>query len=392
MVVPPDAVGAQPARPSRTPPISVIRQLRYEVGFRCPLDGCGNPYLTWHHFDPPWRIEHHHRPDGMIALCREHADKADNGAFTDDQLRVLKREGRDRARTIAGRFDWMRRELLAVVGGNFYLKTDVILQLGDRPCIWFTRNEDGELNLNFWMPSSSGLARAQILENTWFVPPHAANVDCPPNGRRLHVHYADGDELSVEYFDLADPAAFDARYPGTRWAADISFPITGVEIWETAPGTGIEFGPQETRIGNIMMTGSMMSGGVAIRADLPPGVGGRIFRRQELHLAELVVPDQPLLERARFEECVLYGPAILLLVDGTTLSPTCDLGPHPDAVFWPIPPRLRGTGGAILASGCLFDACTFLGVGVAVPPGDYFGPAPSSGPEEGGEEGPSSSG
>jgi hypothetical protein len=37
----------------RRPYAHVVRQLRQEVGFRCPVDDCGNPYLTWHHFDPP---------------------------------------------------------------------------------------------------------------------------------------------------------------------------------------------------------------------------------------------------------------------------------------------------------------------------------------------------
>jgi hypothetical protein len=58
----------------------------------------------------------------MIALCLDHAARADAGAFTNDQLRTLKREGRDRATAIRGRFDWMRRDLLAVVGGKFLLR------------------------------------------------------------------------------------------------------------------------------------------------------------------------------------------------------------------------------------------------------------------------------
>src|SRR5215207_2549038 len=101
---------------TRTPPVKVIRQLRQEVGFCCPVEGCGNPYLTWHHFDPPWRVEEHHRPEGMIALCAEHASKADHGAFTDDQLRELKRIGRSRATEARARFDWIRRRVLGIVG------------------------------------------------------------------------------------------------------------------------------------------------------------------------------------------------------------------------------------------------------------------------------------
>ncbi|WP_133202535.1 MULTISPECIES: hypothetical protein [Arthrobacter] len=114
----------------------VLNILREEVGYHCPADKdgdiCGSPYLTWHHFDPPWRVEKHHRPEGMIALCREHADKADNRSYTDDQLRTLKKEGKGRGKSVSGRFDWMRQEMIAVVGGNAFLDApeDIIVQKG----------------------------------------------------------------------------------------------------------------------------------------------------------------------------------------------------------------------------------------------------------------------
>jgi hypothetical protein len=49
---------------------AAIEILRKEVGFGCPI--CRNPLLTWHHFAPPSNVEHHWRPEGMIALCLEH--------------------------------------------------------------------------------------------------------------------------------------------------------------------------------------------------------------------------------------------------------------------------------------------------------------------------------
>jgi hypothetical protein len=57
-------------------PEHVKEKLRTEVGYGCPI--CRSPFLTWHHFDPPYRVRPHNDPEGMIALCREHSDEADN--------------------------------------------------------------------------------------------------------------------------------------------------------------------------------------------------------------------------------------------------------------------------------------------------------------------------
>lgn len=101
---------------NRTPPQPIRRALRAEVGFGCPIGECANPYLEWHHFDPPWREREHHDPAGMVALCAEHHAKADAGAFTPEQLRGYKSSAR---RTpVQGRFDWMRNKLLAAVGSG----------------------------------------------------------------------------------------------------------------------------------------------------------------------------------------------------------------------------------------------------------------------------------
>ena len=48
--------------------------LRKESNFGCAK--CGEPYLTYHHFDPPWNEKHHANPEGMIALCAKHANAA----------------------------------------------------------------------------------------------------------------------------------------------------------------------------------------------------------------------------------------------------------------------------------------------------------------------------
>jgi hypothetical protein len=93
---------------NRNPKIDVVRQLRNEVGFGCPVYGCANPYLEYHHFDPPWHIENHHNPEGMIALCTQHHKQADGGAYTNEQLHAMKNDSAH-AEEVRGQFNWLRR-------------------------------------------------------------------------------------------------------------------------------------------------------------------------------------------------------------------------------------------------------------------------------------------
>lgn len=273
------------AGPGRALPALVKAALRQEVGFRCPVEGCGSPYLTWYHFDPRWHVEAHHRPEGMIALCREHADKAAHGAFTDDQLRQLKREGRARAANVRGRFEWMRRDLLAVVGGNFFHNPRVIFQIGDIPCIWFNRDEAGYLLLNFRMPTTSGQPRIQIDDNFWSASPEVGDLVCPPTGKFLEVKYSNGDRFQARFFIVDSLASLDERYPPhapRAWYGELQFPLTVVELWETAADTNIEFGPRFTRIGGGQIVDCFISGGEgpAFRLDVTPDQLASLFPDQ----------------------------------------------------------------------------------------------------------------
>jgi len=218
----------------------------------------------------------------MIALCREHADKADNGSFTDDQLRKLKAEGKSRGLEVRGRFDWMRQDLLAVVGGNFFYRAPVILELGTKPCIWFDRDDEEYLLLNFKMPTISGRPRAQIEQNIWSVVPQVSEVVCPPSGRLVEVSYGNGDKFRAEFYDTHSPGVLAARYPNsytTRWSDDVNFPVTVVEIWETAAGTAIEFGPRSSRLpGNSMFEDCFTSAcRVAFHVGVLPADLARLF-------------------------------------------------------------------------------------------------------------------
>ena len=203
---------------NRKPPVDVKRTLREEVGFGCPVPGCGLPYLEWHHFDPPWHVKNHHDPKGMIALCREHHIQADNGAFTKEQLHDFKKGGKENWSQVRGKFNWMRNRLLAVVGGNFYYETPVILEFKGQPVIWFERDENDYLLLNLHMLSTTGEPRAFITNNEWFNVGGEEDIECPPSAKKVKISYPNGDFVSVEFFELNTIEEAQKRYPEARVA------------------------------------------------------------------------------------------------------------------------------------------------------------------------------
>ena len=214
----------------RKPPISIRRILRKEVGFGCPVSGCGSPYLTWHHFDPPWNVREHHNPNGMIALCRQHHDQADAGAFTVDQLKDLKRNGQ--LENIAGKFNWMRRTILFAGGGNYFINPYIILRYGGKNIIWFTRDEDGYFLLNINFINRKGELRFQIEENFWNIIELPKDIKCPPSGKKINVQYDNGDRLFVEFLEIGDKQIFENEFKTTIPSIiKYSYPITIARIF-----------------------------------------------------------------------------------------------------------------------------------------------------------------
>jgi hypothetical protein len=165
------------------PPSTVRRELRREVGFCCPVEGCRSPYLTWHHFDPPWHMRQHHDAPGMVALCLQHHKEADAGAFTPEQLRAFKTiAARDRP---IGRFNWKREQLILRAGGGVYVGCAVFLEMAGHQMIWLTAAGDGNqmLNMNVW--GADGKLAFAMRDNSWTLLTELDDVEAPPSARSL---------------------------------------------------------------------------------------------------------------------------------------------------------------------------------------------------------------
>jgi len=123
---------------NRTPSANVRKILREEVNYGCPIPGCGSPFLTWHHFDPPWREHEHHNPEGMIALCAKHALMADSGIYTIDQLRYYKTNPFVKDQ-ISALWPWEPENLVFLMGGCVFLGVHPLLTLRQRKVFVATR-------------------------------------------------------------------------------------------------------------------------------------------------------------------------------------------------------------------------------------------------------------
>jgi hypothetical protein len=280
---------------SREPPTAIRRQLRKEVGFGCPVPGCGSPYLTWHHFDPPWHERHHHEAAGMVALCRDHHPEADAGAFTVDQLREFKRRGRDSGTPVSAQINWMRDQLVAVVGGTFFYECTTVVMVQGVPAVWFGRDEQGNVLVNLQQITVSGELRMLMIENFWITEGTAEHdIECPPSGRLVKASYSNGDRLRVEFQSHASWDDFERRFPQPKLGKMLKFPdwmpeerreryrksadaprtplretaaqlglrlpVTTAEIEMTIAGTGIKIGPKAMTAGPSLISGGWFSG------------------------------------------------------------------------------------------------------------------------------------
>lgn len=91
----------------------------------------------------------------------------------------------------------------------------------------------------------------------------------------------------------------------------------------------------------------------------------REFRNEVVRLADLTVNTDKIVKR-RFENCQIIGPAVIVPLDGTSISHCSWDAPGPDAILWLVPRERSFVIGAIGVIACEFFKCKFVSVGIAV--------------------------
>ncbi|WP_128277282.1 hypothetical protein [Janibacter hoylei] len=209
----------------------------------------------------------------MIALCSNHAAKADGGYYPNEYLSKLKEVG-PASLPVVGEFDYLTRDLVAVVGSVAFYQVDTIVEIDGEPCVYFNRDQDGFLLLNFKMPSMHGEPRAWMEDNVWTVDPGAAHIECPPRGRYLRVDFENGDGFYISFREARTAEAFREMLPGREAIAEkVNFPVVVALIYERSRNGLIEFGSREISfgVGNAIRGGSITGGNVGISLS---GYGG----------------------------------------------------------------------------------------------------------------------
>ena len=180
----------------RRPPVSVRRQLRREAGFVCAYPGCGEPYLEYHHFDPPWHVENHHRPEGMVAFCSNHHSRAD--AWTIEQIKIWK--AKSATDYVRAQVEWRREKTLFIAGSNVSIGCTSLLQVYGHDIIWLTSDDQGRALVNFDIRNALGKPAFQMRDSDWIAHPTWDDIEVPPQGRSLQLRSdVSGIKLSLAF-------------------------------------------------------------------------------------------------------------------------------------------------------------------------------------------------
>ena len=171
-------------------PEPIARILRKEANFGCLICGC--PFLKYHHFDPTWAEEHHNDPNGMVALCALHADQADNGAWTKEQMRKIKDNPRlQNSSVIFNDIPWLRQQIIYFLGGDIFVNPRNILNIDNKRIIWVDKDEDGNNLLGIDYSTSDNEGLFLMEKNSWVSIASVKDLDCSPGGNKICINNAD---------------------------------------------------------------------------------------------------------------------------------------------------------------------------------------------------------
>jgi len=212
-------------------PKKVKKLIRSKDGFVCAYPGCNSPFLEYHHFDPPWNVENHNNPDGIIALCPTHHGHADGGMFSKEELKEWKEKMKlIKSSEIGSRLPWIKNKIGVILGGNLCVHNKYELMINNSPVIWFNKIHDySYLNIN--LTDENGNTLIKMEDNDWEVKNELIlDLECSPYGKEINISFKNGDFLNLRFVSYEHEEKFISSYKAFSHGLQEFFPLSIVEI------------------------------------------------------------------------------------------------------------------------------------------------------------------
>lgn len=154
--------------------------------------------MTWHHFDPPWKTEKHHNPDGMIALCLNHHGRANGEEYSREQLRKWKRNP-VKPELLKTQFGWMFSRSLIRLGGGGFADSWCDLRIEDLSVFQAKRTSAGHLAFSFQLKNKDDELIAYMEDNMFgLFPERVHDFSATASGQRIKI-WSDERKVGFEF-------------------------------------------------------------------------------------------------------------------------------------------------------------------------------------------------
>jgi len=155
--------------------------------------------LTWHHFDPPWKIEEHHDPDRMIALCLKHHGLAEGEEYSREQLREWK-QNPNNPELLKKKYDWMFPWCLIRLGGGVLAPGWCDLRIEDFVVFQAKRTSADHLAFSFKLKNEDDALIASMEDNMFRVFPELVHdFSLASRGHRIKI-WSDERKVGFEFW------------------------------------------------------------------------------------------------------------------------------------------------------------------------------------------------
>ena len=172
-------------------PEPIARQIRQRCGFGCVI--CGNPFIDYHHFDPPFSQVREHRADGITILCANHHREANHGRRSAESIKAYNAdpECRRTGHTVAA-LDGSMRPLKFMMGSAVF-DTPVVLMYESTEIISFRppEAEGAPWRLSARIFDRTGRELLRITDNEWRI--GINQYDITAQGKTVEVRQKKGD-------------------------------------------------------------------------------------------------------------------------------------------------------------------------------------------------------